>query len=286
MRYLIIFLIIFIPVSFAQGEARASYEWSNKYFSHENARLYNFARKIEAKQTITLEDVKSLPEGSLNRRYTEEMTLLFFALNTFNAEAIDVLLEAGADPYMVDRPSLNSGRDFTYYFAFKNERDVDKFTPQFVNAIIKSYLKHGGDPNHVNKQPTLYRVIMSRNIEGIEMFVNAGADILAPENAVSWSAATSLLEDFEPSYQKLLFKYIDRGLLDGRNSAVISKLIRRAFPLSGKQERNELAKINVEKLLYRYPDIKDNFFTNAIFKGPIPWKEINQKYSPVSKSDP
>ncbi|WP_295947335.1 hypothetical protein [uncultured Bartonella sp.] len=64
-----------------------------------------------------MDEVKALPEGSLNTRYGGETTLRYFALDQYNLQAIDALLAGGADPYMIDYPLTGSGRDFTYYMG-------------------------------------------------------------------------------------------------------------------------------------------------------------------------
>ena len=87
------------------------------YFEHAAPAVYHLARKIERQDPITVDEVKALLEGSLNTRYGGETTLLYFALDQYNLQAIDALLAGGADPYMIVYPSTGSGRDFTYYMG-------------------------------------------------------------------------------------------------------------------------------------------------------------------------
>lgn len=87
------------------------------YFEHAAPAVYHLARKIERQDPITVDEVKAFPEGSLNTRYGGETTLLYFALDQYNLQAIDALLAGGAAPYMIDYPLTGSGRDFTYYMG-------------------------------------------------------------------------------------------------------------------------------------------------------------------------
>ncbi|OLY48257.1 hypothetical protein, partial [Bartonella apis] len=224
-----------------------------------------------------IDDIKALPEGSLNKRYSAEITLLFFALEVFNAQAIDVLLEAGADPYMIDTPSSGSGRDFTFYFAMYNPEDKTGFTPAFVNAILASYLKHGGDPNNRNNIPFLSRIAMSKNYTGVKMVAKAGGDVFQPHDEIGYSAAVVLARNDYPEGQKCLSDLIDEGYLDQRPVAYIERMLGSLEPDGSGDlsvRRNRYAKLNAEKLLVRYPEITDNDSTLDIFGGPIPWKDL------------
>ena len=251
---------------------------ADKYFKQEGPQLYSLAQRIEAQQPITIDDIKALPEGSLNKRYSAEITLLFFALEVFNAQAIDVLLEAGADPYMIDRPSLGSGRDFTFYFAMYNPEAKTGFTPAFVNAILTSYLKHGGDPNHHRTNFHVLSIIaMSENYTGVKMVAKAGGDVFEPHDEIGYSAAVVLAADPFPEGQKCLSDLIDEGYLDQRPVAYINRMLGSLEPHGYgdlAERRNRYAKLNAEKLLVRYPEITDNDSTKRIFGGPIPWKDL------------
>ena len=68
------------------------------YFEQAAPAVYHLARKIERQDPITVDEVKALLEGSLNTRYGGETTLLYFALDQYNLQAIDALLAGGAAP--------------------------------------------------------------------------------------------------------------------------------------------------------------------------------------------
>ncbi|WP_143238806.1 ankyrin repeat domain-containing protein [Bartonella apis] len=251
---------------------------ADKYFKKEGPQLYSLAQRIEAQQPITIDDIKALPEGSLNKRYSAEITLLFFALEVFNAQAIDVLLEAGADPYMVDSPSSGSTRDFAYYFSMYNPEDKTGFTPVFVNTILASYLKHGGDPNHHTNFYVLSNIAISENYTGVKMVAKAGGDVFEPHDEIGYSAAVVLAADPYPEGQRCLSDLIDEGYLDQRPVAYINRMLGSLEPHGSGDllsvRRNRYAKLNAEKLLVRYPEITDNDSTKRIFGGSIPWKDL------------
>ncbi len=269
-------LMISAP-SYAEKSMISPVKEADKYFKQEGPQLYSLAQRIEAQQPITIDDIKALPEGALNKRYSAEITLLFFALEVFNAQAIDVLLEAGADPYMIDRPSLGSGRDFTFYFAMYNPEAKTGFTPAFVNTILASYLKHGGDPNHRTNFYILSDIAISENYTGVKMVANAGGDVFEPHDEIGYSAAVVLAANDYPEGQKCLSDLIDEGYLDQRPVAYIERMLISLRPNGSGDlsvRRNRYAKLNAEKLLVRYPEITDNDSTKRIFGGPIPWKDL------------
>ena len=263
--------------SYAEKSMISPVKEADKYFKKESPQLYSLAQRIEAQQPITIDDIKALPEGSLNKRYSAEITLLFFALEVFNAQAIDVLLEAGADPYMIDTPSSGSGRDFTFYFAMYNPEAKTGFTPAFVNAILASYLKHGGNPNNRNNIPFLSRIAMSENYTGVKMVAKAGGDVFEPHDDIYFSAASILAGNPYPEGQKCLGDLIDAGYLNQRPLNYIVMMFVSLQPHGYgdlAERRNRYAKLNAEKLLVRYPEITDNDSTKRIFGGPIPWKDL------------
>lgn len=269
-------LMISAP-SYAEKSMISPVKEADKYFKQEGPQLYSLAQRIEAQQPITIDDIKALPEGALNKRYSAEITLLFFALEVFNAQAIDVLLEAGADPYMIDRPSLGSRRDFTFYFVMYNPEAETGFTPAFVNTILASYLKHGGDPNHRANFNILTDIALSDNYTGVKMVAKAGGDVFPPHDDIYFSAADILAGNPYPEGQKCLGDLIDAGYLNQRPINYIEIMLLSLRPRGYgdlAERRNRYAKLNAEKLLVRYPEITDNDSTKKIFGGPIPWKDL------------
>lgn len=286
LAYFIVFILINgNPILFhedknmTQKEEIQKTEWADKYFREESPQLYNLTRRIELKQPITVDEIKALPEGALNKRYKGDITLLFFALNVFNAQAIDVLLEAGADPYMVDSPKTGSKRDFAVYFAMYSPSEESPYNPTFVNSILASYLKHGGDPNHHTNYYILANLAMAKDYDGIKMVVKAGGDLFQPHDRLGFSGAIILADDPYPEGQQCLSDLIDAGYLDGRPTSFIDRMLLSLQPFGSgdllSTMRNRYAKLNAEKMLARYPDVTENYATEKIFDGPIPWKEIH-----------
>jgi len=154
---------------------------TDRLFKNADAAVYQLARKIEREEEISTDEVAALPEGALNARYGDDITLLFHALSTYNLQAIDVLLGAGSDPHMTDRAE-NSVRDFTHYMGVMNMSSRPDLGQDFKTELIRLYLKHGGDPNHrwsgKNALPFLHGVALMENYDGVELLLEAGANPL------------------------------------------------------------------------------------------------------------
>nr|WP_272212562.1 ankyrin repeat domain-containing protein [Marinicella sp. W31]MDC2878477.1 ankyrin repeat domain-containing protein [Marinicella sp. W31] len=141
--------------------------------------VYHLAQRIERGGHISTRDVEALP-GGVNKRYGEEITFLFLALQAHNLQAIDTLLAAGADPYMVDRPSQGSERNFVYYLTMRGPITGPVHGYDFENRMIQSYLKHGGKANVQllgnGGEWLIEQVALSENYEGVKILLRAGAD--------------------------------------------------------------------------------------------------------------
>ncbi|UXN07279.1 hypothetical protein [Bartonella sp. HY761] len=253
---------------------------SYSYFDKAPRSVFTLAEKIERKQDITLAEVKALPEGALNARYDAEITLLFFAARHYNLQAIDILLQAGADPYMVDRPSQKSVHDFTFYITDMNTPGSYEDTMKFRTELMRIYLKNGGDPNHelpsTSKTHLLVSAILMRNIKGARMLIEAGADRLKMEGT-GLSGPTMLAIRRDDESNQLLKDIICNGAYDHATEEQIRKIITYLKPLGATDlEREENQRKLAMFILKRHPNFKDNVSTKYIFNGPIPWKTIGK----------
>lgn len=238
--------------------------------------VYHIAKKIELGQAITLEELQALPEG-VNARYEQETTLLFHALRMRNLNAIDTLLAAGADPYLVDKPSLNSVQSFAYYLTLLGQPTVDRATEEpYVNQLLHLYLKHGGDPNHrLKTKYEAYLITMvarMKNYEGMETLLEAGADPWARdkygETAMVYLASSGQAHDY-------LNQLIDRGYFEDVEFKKLNKFIESLHNYTDRTEERNLADQAIgRRVLKRHPDFPDNPITEKLFLGPIPWDEI------------
>ncbi len=112
-------------------------------------------------------------------------TLLTAALQYRNLEAIDALLEAGADPHAFIDPDSSSSQvvHWTFFYRLLTDRGPwieaeDRYDSTFANEALSLYLKHGGDPNHYRSEgaaPPL-GATLGGNLKGFEMLLDAGAD--------------------------------------------------------------------------------------------------------------
>ncbi len=240
--------------------------------------IYRIAQRIERGQAISVRAIQALP-GGVNKRYGEEITLLFHALGARNIEAIDALLEAGADPYTADRPSKGSIRSFAYALTLPGHPTDPQLGFPFINTLIKLYLKNGGNPNHrlggANNDPLIAGVALIHNYEGVDLLLDAGADPWAEAN--DNNTAMSLLAANGLSHAELN-RLIDRGYFD---KVTHSKLQEFMSALSGYLPRGDEISLANQKIgrrvLKRHLNYPADRHTERLFQGPIPWKEIENE---------
>ncbi|MUZ66381.1 hypothetical protein [Agrobacterium vitis] len=250
---------------------------ADRLFKPYNSAAYHLAQKIERGQSITESEVKDVP-GGVNTRYGDEITLLFLAVGSRNIEAIDTLLGAGADPYMVDRPSQGSTRDFAYYLTLPGHPTDPNLGFPFINQLIKLYLKHGGDPNHrtqdANRVPLISDVALIQNYAGMEILLDAKADPWAAD-VRNDSAMVRLAADAVS--QAELEKLIDRGYFDNVPLEKLQEFMK--FLSAYEQRGDEISKANQEialRVLKRNPNYPPDDATNLLFQGSIPWEKVKQ----------
>ncbi|WP_182418522.1 hypothetical protein [Bartonella sp. HY038] len=249
---------------------------SDLLFSEYDKNVYHLAQKIERHQNIGESDFAKLPQGAINQRYGQEITLLFHALSQRNIQAIDTLIGNGADVTMVDRPSKRHPMTFMNYLGMPGGGDDEAEDLIFINELIKIYLKTGGDPNYIqtngNNTPLVLDVAIAQNYEGVDILVKAGANIWQKDgsqtNLVEYLAMT-------PAGYNTLLRFVDHGLLD---NVKMSNIIGTINYLSGYTQRGDDRSIKnrnlAMRILKRYPDYQDDQFTTRLFGGEIPWSEI------------
>jgi len=251
---------------------------ADRLFKPYGKEIYDIARRIERGQAISVGQLKALP-GGLNKRYGEEITLLFHALGARNIEAIDALLEAGADPYMADRPSKGSIRSFAYALTLPGHPTDPQLGFPFINTLIKLYLKHGGDPNHrlggANNNPLIADVALIRNYEGIDLLLNAGADPWAEGDDADTAMSLLAADDLSQTELNLL---IDQGYFDNVQFPQLQNFM--LWISSYEQRGDEISLANQKigrRVLKRHPNYPADQYTERLFQGPIPWKEIESE---------
>ncbi|UXN06661.1 hypothetical protein [Bartonella sp. HY761] len=272
----VIILLIFIGYQTYRHMALMPTPQSDLLFSEYDKNVYHLAQKIERHQDIGESDFAKLPQGAINQRYGQEITLLFHALSQRNIQAIDTLIGNGADITMVDRPTKRHPMTFMNYLGMPGGDDDEAEDLVFINELIKIYLKTGGDPNYIqtnsNNTPLVLDVAIAQNYEGVDILVKAGANIWLPRetglNLVQSLALSS-------SGNQALSNLIDYGLL---NHAKMSDIINTIQFLSGYTQRGDKEsndkRISAMRILKRYPEYQDDQFTTRLFGGEIPWAEI------------
>ena len=248
---------------------------SDRLFKPYDEAAYRIAQKIERGQSISIRELKNLP-NVVNTRYGQEITLLFHALSARNIEAIDALLEAGADPYMIDRPSTGSARGFVYYLTLTGHPTDPQLGFPFINQLIRLYLKHGGDPNRrlggTLKSPLIADVALIKNFEGIDILLKAGADPWREDN-MNDNVMTHLARSHIA--QDKLENLIEQGYFDNVPYNLLKEFMQ---ALSGYLPRGDSISVANQaigrRVLKRHPDYPADRHTERLFQGPIPWAEI------------
>jgi len=250
--------------------------------------ILKLAQRIELKEDIGPDDVNRLDE-QLNERHGEGITLLFHALASGNVSAVDILLSAGADTEMTDKP-VGSVRNFPYMLALPGG---PLLSMEEINQLLQSYLRNGGDPNATWGNPSSsqdnlpHGLALIKNIEGFRIIIEAGGDPWKPTfsdgerrgNAMDSLAASAKFD--------ILDEMIDRGYFDGRSQTEIQNFL---GALGGYSQRRDERSLEIKRIakrvLKRNPDFIETVSydgaTRMIFKdhwkdeqpGIIPWDEI------------
>lgn len=281
---LIVFKINVLPTTFEEfigiesADARSkNTPRSDRLFKPYDQAAYRLAQQIERGESISLGEVNALGKEALNARYGQEITLLFHAMSARNLQAIDVLLEAGASPYLIDKPSTILTRDFTYYLTLPGNHNEPTSLP-FINAMLKLYLKHGGDPNHrvggEGENPMLVDIAMMGNFEGFELLLAAGADPWLMGNRKDNGMSQLVMRRESGDFIEQL---IDKGYFD---KVPLTSLQYVMFWVSANsRKQNEIGEQSRRiglRILKRNPEYPADRHTELLFKDPIPWDEVRK----------
>lgn len=252
--------------------------------------VFRLAQRIEWGDAITERDIAPLKDR-VNDRFGEEITFLFHALGAANIPAIDVLIGAGADVTMIDKPSEESQRDFVYFLGLPGGDLLDQDS---INELIRIYLKHGGDPNYRMQgnyaRPFIREVGLMDNIGGVRILLEAGAD--------PWANAVD--NDGNPTHDNMMMvinddhdqdafmdELIDQGYFDNLSQEQLFTFLRR---FGGYAQRGDSISQAIQSISMRvlkrnphYVEESDRQATARIFKdhwqdaapGVIPWDVIN-----------
>lgn len=135
-----------------------------------NTKAWDLSQAIDKEDTIKLKELlKKIPKKDIDfKESTYGQSLLNFAVYSYKYNSVKILTEYGADPNL---PDTYSGT--TAFIEACNITDDDRY--------FKLLLKHGGNPNYVNKnkKPTHLRtplIAASKNLEYIKILINNGAD--------------------------------------------------------------------------------------------------------------
>nr|WP_272212553.1 hypothetical protein [Marinicella sp. W31]MDC2878470.1 hypothetical protein [Marinicella sp. W31] len=239
---------------------------------------YRLAQQIERGDAISEAEVKALPEG-VDQRYGDEITMLFLALGAHNLQAIDTLLAAGADPYMIDRPSTGSARNFVYYLTMPGPSSGPVQGFDFENRMIESYLKHGGKANVQlpGDQGNWFveQVGLIGNYDGVKILLKAGADPWAEDK--SGETAISTIGDMSGTDEsfKLMNWLLDQGYFSNVSMLKLQNFMNAIAGYTQRKDKVSREYRNIAlRALKRFPNYPPDQNTQDIFGGPIPWKEV------------
>lgn len=260
---------------------------SDRLFKPYDQTAYRIAQRIERGADLEVSDFDPLRD-QLDRRYGQDITLLFHALNTANVDAVEALIRAGADLRMTDRPE-GSTRDFIYYLSLPGGDLIDQ---DGINRMLRAYLDAGGDPNvrlqGPNRTPLISRVgLGGGNIPGVRILLEAGADPWA--EAIRDGEPNGTIFDGLNNHQDqfhFLDELIDQGYFDNRTQDELFDFLK---SLGGYAQRGDEISAEIQRIAMRvlkrnphYVEPTENQATARIFKthwkdpgpGVIPWDTI------------
>lgn len=248
---------------------------------------YDLAQRIERGEAITAADVAPFAED-INRRYGEDITLLFHAVASGNLSAVDAILGSGADMRQPDK-SVGSSRDFIYYLGLPGGFTLDQ---DGITEMIRLYLKHGGNPNvrslGERQQPLVSTVALMQNIDGFFVLLEAGADPWAQtlKGGQPDGGSAMIMLASEGTQYDTLNRLIDAGWFDEVNQTQLADFF---SALGGYAQRGDDRSLSIKqvamRVLKRNPDYTPppgSGGTARIFKdhyddplpGAIPWDLI------------
>lgn len=169
-------------------QQRDNLEQAELDFANAPEPMRDIARRIALGERPGPDELRGLG-GDIDRSYParprQGMTLLSAALHYRNLEAIDALLEAGADPLVRIDPDSPSSQGSQWNFLFLTVtangpwiEEEDRYDMTFSNQVLALYLKHGGDPNYrwAGGQSLLDRTVVPGHLDSFKMLVESGAD--------------------------------------------------------------------------------------------------------------
>lgn len=260
---------------------------SDRLFKGHDEAAYELARRIEQGEDMSPEDFAPV-SGYINRRYGDDITLLFHAIASANLDAVDALLAAGADTRQPDKPE-GSTRDFVSYLGSPGGPLIDQ---DGITEMIRSYLRHGGDPNvrmqGKSKNTLISEVALIGNESGFQALLKAGADPWAWDMYMGETQDSNAMTKLasEANHFALLNDLVDQGYFDSIGQKELSMFL---SWLSNFAQRGDERSKNIQALAKRvlkrnqeYKETDNRFGTVRIFKdhwkdsgpGEIPWDEI------------
>lgn len=253
-----------------------------------SADTHKLAQRIEWGDAMTPEDFTPL-DDRIDQKHGNDITLLFHAVASGNVVAVDALLAAGADPYLVAK-SGRSTVNFVYLLTLPGGELLDL---DGINKMIVSYLRYGGDPNATygtkgESEGNLTEGVASNgNIAGLRILLAAGGDpwlYTLNNNEPYYFAFETLASNYQFA---ALDEFIDEGLFDGISQEKLSAFL---VSLSGYSQRKDETSSEIQRIAKRVLKRNPHYVETAtydiatlrIFKdhwqdplpGVIPWEEI------------
>ena len=249
---------------------------------------HKLAQKIEWGDVFVPDEFARLGER-IDQKHGNDITLLFQAVASGNLSAVDALLAAGADPYLVAK-SGRSTSNFVYLLTMPGGELLDQDS---INQMIMSYLRYGGDPNATfgekgaSEGNLIEGVTSNGNIAGLRLLLAAGGD--------PWLYTLNNNEPYYFAFQTLasnqqfaaLDEFIDEGRFDGANQEKLQTFL---GYLGSYQQRGDATSLEIKRIAKRVLKRNPHYVetatfdeaTREIFKkhwsetipGVIPWEEI------------
>lgn len=249
-----------------------------------NTIAWDLAQAIDKEDTIKLKELlNKTPKKDIDfQESTYGQSLLNFAVYAYKYNSVKILTEYGANPNL---PDTYSGT--TAFIEACNITDDDRY--------FKLLLKHGGDPNYVNKnaKPTHLRtplIAASKNLEYIKILIEEGAD--PNYQYIYKNQSQSLLEYSFYSNNINIIKYLIIDLkvdckkplmknIDGKNLYVTDFLRDLNYTLDSKEYQKKMEIVDYlkkEGIDYFKCPIPETTIELAKRNYPNSWQEYLDKY--------
>jgi len=234
-----------------------------------SADIHHLAERIEWGDVLVPNDFAPVKDR-IDQLHGNDITLLFQAVASGNVGAVDALLAAGADPYLMAK----SGRSTTNFVRLLMMPGGELLDQDGINQMIASYLRHGGNPNATSGEKGNYErnlmdgVASANNIAGLRLLLAAGGD--------PWLYTFNNNEPYYFAFKTLasetqfaaLDEFIDEGRFNGIEQEKLQAFL---TSLGSYEQRGDATSLEIQRVakrvLKRNPDYVETATADIATRG-------------------